>query len=435
MTNSRVAPAGMPPRAIESNRIGPRPHTTHALAPATSRPDTLMKPTHLTSILSVLVLALAAAGCGPASAESTTTTAPAGASAPPPPTVRVAPAAEIPVADTIELTGRVRAVGDVEVRARVSGHLEKVHFENGALVKAGDLLVTLDPRWYQATLASAEAALAQGRVRVENAEREASRAEQLLAKQAISAEESEGRKARLAEAKAAVLSAEAAVTAARLDLEYTQVRAPIDGRVDRAFVTEGNFVSGIPSANTVLTTIVSVDPVYVDVDLDEVNLLRLQHALDARELPTDAKGRARVELGLSDDTGFPRIGHVESLGNRVDPATGSIRVRIVVENADKKLLPGMFVRVRLPLSKATPRVMIGERAIGTDQSQKFVLVVGADDVVGYRPVQIGAQVGNDRVITKGLSPGERVILDVLMMRAPPGAKVVPTTGDAPAAPH
>lgn len=385
-----------------------------------------MKWNHI-AIASVLASApWIAVGCGPASAESTS---PAASAPPPPPTVTVAPVESRSIAETMELTGRVRPVDEVVVRARVNGHLEKVHFQNGALVKKGDPLFTLDARWYEATLAAAKATLEQARVRVDTADREAKRAQQLVAKQAISAEEAESRTSRLADAKASLLSAEAAVAAAQLDLDYTRIVSPIDGRVDRTLVTPGNFVSGIPSASTELTTIVSVDPVYVDADLDEVTLLRVRRAVEAGQLPTDDKGRVQIELGISDEEGFPHKGVIDSMGNRIDSATGSIPLRALVANPDKRFVPGMFVRVRIPLGAAKPTVLVSERAIGTDQSQKFVLIVGNDNLVAYRPIQLGPQVGNQRVVAKGLTAGERVIVNGLQ-RSRPGAPVTPETETA-----
>jgi len=189
-------------------------------------------------------------------------------------------------------------------------------------------------------------------------------------------------------------------------------------------VTPGNFVSGIPSASTELTTIVSVDPVYVDADLDEVTLLRVRRALDAKQLPVDDKGRVQIELGISDEEGFPHKGVIDSMGNRIDSGTGSIPLRALVANGDKRFVPGMFVRMRIPLDAAKPTVLVDTRAIGTDQSQKFVLIVGPNNVVAYRPVKLGPQVGHARVITEGLAPGEHVVVNGLQ-RARPGAPVNP----------
>lgn len=349
---------------------------------------------------------------------------PASAPHPGPPPVTVTPVAARELAETTEFTGRLGPVDDVEIRPRVSGHVDEVHFQSGQLVKRGDVLFTIDSRYYRANLAAAEAQVVQARVRLETADREAARSTQLLEARAISIEEAEGRTARQAEARAALQSAEAARDLAQLDVEYTRIVAPVDGRVSRALVTPGNFVSGMPSANTLLTTIVSVDPMYVYVDVDENSLLHIQRLLRANALPSDAEGRVQVEVGLADEDGFPRAGVVESLGNQLDPGTGSILMRVLVPNPDGVLLPGLFARVRVPVSERKLTVLVDPRAIGTDQSQKFVYVVGDDKLAQYRPIQLGPVVEGLRVVRSGLEPGERIIVNGLQ-RARPGAPVTP----------
>lgn len=371
------------------------------------------------SRIALLAIAVLAAAC---SSDSLDSQAPAGP--PPPPTVTVAAIEIRDIAETTEFTGRLGPIDDVEIRPRVSGHIEKVHFQSGQFVKRGDLLFTIDPRYYAAALASTEAAIVQSSVRAENADKEAARAAQLLASRAISAEESESRTARQAEARAALLSAEAARDLAQLDVEYTRVVAPVDGRVSRALVTAGNFVSGVPSANTLLTTLVSVDPMFVYVDVDENSLLGLQKLMRAGELPADETGRVRVEVGLSDEEGFSRAGVVESLGNRVDPGTGSILMRIVIPNSDGVLVPGLFARVRVPTTAKKPTVLVNPRAIGTDQSRKFVYVVGADRVAEARVVELGSLVDGLRIVRTGLAPGDRIIVNGLQ-RVRPGTPVTP----------
>lgn len=374
----------------------------------------------------IILIALAAAAVavfalrGSQSAEAS----PAAAPPPPPPPVTVAAVEAREVAETTEFTGRLGAVDDVEVRPRVSGHIEEIHFRSGQLVKRGDPLFTIDSRYYRAVLAAAEAQVAQAKVRLDTADREARRSNQLLETRAISAEEAEGRIAREAEARAALLSAEAARDSARLDVEYTRIVSPVDGRVSRALVTPGNFVSGVPSANTLLTTIVSVDPMYVYVDVDENSLLHLQRLMRADELPHDAESRVLVEVGLADETGFPRAGVVESLGNQLDTGTGSILMRVQVQNHDGLLLPGLFARVRMPTTARKPTVLVNPRAIGTDQSQKFVYVVGADDVAQYRAITLGPLVDGMRIARSGLEPGERIVVNGLQ-RTRPGSKVAP----------
>lgn len=383
-----------------------------------------MKPIPILIAALVLVaacLALLFGGwAGPARAGgSGASAAPA---SPPAPAVTVARVEERDLSEYSEFTGRVAAIDDVELRARVSGHLDRVHFQAGEIVHKGDVLFTIDPRWHEAAASAARAALAQASVHLENAERESKRARELLKSQAISAEEAESRNARLADASARKMAAEAALRAAELDLEFTQVRAPIDGRVGRALVTRGNFVSGIPAANTVLTTIVSVDPVYVQADVDEASLLTLRGLMNARALEVDEQGRVRVEIGLSDETGFPHKGSVESLENHLDPGTGSIVLRAIVPNPDLKLVPGLFARVRVPSSRSRTTPLVPERAIGTDQSQKFVLVLGPDATVQYRAIKLGPAVDSMRIVREGLSGGEEIVINGLQ-RVRPGMKV------------
>lgn len=377
------------------------------------------------ALIAALALVPLAAACAP------TATASAAGGAPPPPAVTVAAVTVREMSETAEFTGRLAPVDDVEVRPRVSGHVEAVHFEAGQMVKRGDLLFTIDARWYAAALASAEASVAQARVRADNAEREAQRAGQLLASRAISAEESEARTSRLAEARASLLAAEAARDTARLDVEYTRITAPVDGRVSRALVTPGNLVSGVPGMSLPLTTIVSVDPLYAYVDVDEHSFLRLQDLWRSGALPAGEDGRVRVELGLADEDGFPRAGLVESLENRLDPGTGSILMRVLVPNSDGDLVPGLFARVRVPVSRVQPTVLVEPRAIGTDQSQKFVYVVGADGVAQRRPLELGPQVEGLRVVRSGLQAGEQVIVNGLQ-RVRPGTPVTAEVASAAA---
>ncbi|HVX91595.1 MAG TPA: efflux RND transporter periplasmic adaptor subunit, partial [Xanthobacteraceae bacterium] len=249
-------------------------------------------------------------------------------------------------------------------------------------------------------------------------------AERLLAANAISGEEAEARRAAAAEARAALATAQ-------LDLEHTEVRAPIDGRVSRAFVTAGNLVSGAPGGATLLTTIVTVGDAYVYADLDEATLLKFNRlAREGRILMRN--GRVPVDLQLSDETDFPRHGFIESADNRVNPATGSLVLRLVFPNDDGALLPGLFARVRLPVSAPQPALLVSERAIGTDQSQKFVLAVGRDNTVAYRTVQLGAVYDGKRVIRQGLQPGETIIVNGLQ-RVRPGMTVTPEPQAAVAA--
>lgn len=358
---------------------------------------------------------LAAVAAGYAFLRPGAVAAPAATAPAPALPVTVAPVEEKLLADSDEITGHVEATETVELRARVSGHLDSVHFQAGQLVKAGDLLFTIDPRWYRAQFDLATA-------RAEVAEHEAKRAEQLLAVQAISIEEAEARRARSAEA-------QAELTTARLDLEHTEVRAPIAGRIARAYVTTGNLVSGSPSDATLLTTIVTVGDAYVYADMDETTFLKFNRL--THENFGGTGGRVPVELELADETGFPRRGYIESSDNRLNAATGSLTLRMVFPNADGALVPGLFARVRVPVGAPAPTLLISERAVETDQGQKFVLVVGTDRVASYRTVTLGGTVEGKRIVKEGLRPGDRVIVNGLL-RVRPGMQVDPGTEAAAA---
>ena len=261
-------------------------------------------------------------------------------------------------------------------------------------------------------------------VRTDNAEREAKRTAQLIASKAISKEEADGREARFAEARAGLLASKAARDSARLDLEFTEIRAPIDGRVSRALVTVGNYL-GLASAATVLTTIVSVDPIYVYADMDENALLRFNALKTSGRLSAGADGKVPVELQLGDEAVFVSKGHIESLDNRIDPKSGSIVLRAVFPNADGRIVPGLFARIRLPGAAKAPALLVEETAIGTDQAQKFVLTLTSTNTTAYRPVKLGPLVDGKRVVREGLQPGEKVVLHLVAARVRPGMPVVP----------
>jgi multidrug efflux system membrane fusion protein len=263
-------------------------------------------------------------------------------------------------------------------------------------------------------------------VHLENAEREFKRTDQLLAKRAISTEEAEARDARFKEAKAALLVAQATRDTAKLDLDYTEIRAPIDGRVSRALVTTGNYVSGIPGASSILTTIVSVNPIYVYADIDENSLLKFNALAQAQKLEGASDGKIPVELQLADEDGFPHRGYIESFDNKLDPNTGSILLRTVFPNADGRIVPGLFARIRVPLSARYPALLVEERAIGTDQGQKYVMSLSASNTVQYRPVKLGPDVNGKRIIRDGLQAGEQIVVNGLQ-RVRPGMPVVPQT--------
>ena len=343
---------------------------------------------------------------------------------PPPPSVTVARVERKEVVEWDEFTGRTEAVESVEVRPRVSGYIQEVRFQSGQLVKKGDVLFVIDPRWHQAEFDRRQAEFEQTKVHLENARREAERTPQLLANKAISIEESDARQARYQEAKAALLAAQAALDSARLDLAYTQVRAPIEGRVSRALLTEGNYVSGVAGMTTLLTTLVSVDPIYVYADIDENSLLKFNALAHFGKLETNGDGRVPVELQLADEEGFPHHGSIESFDNHLDPNTGSILLRAVFSNAGGRIVPGLFARIRVPLSERHPALLVEERAIGTDQAQKYVLTLTPTNTVQYQPVQPGPVIEGKRVIRSGLEAGEKIVVNGLA-RVRPGMPVSP----------
>ena len=341
---------------------------------------------------------------------------------PPPmqaPQVTVAPAIERVVADWDEFTGHFEAVNAVEVRPRVGGFLQRVGFTEGALVHQGDVLFVIDSRPYAAEVARAEAVLAQARTRNQLAGMEVERAQKLVNSQAISREELDARTSGRAEGDAGVRAAEAALRVARLNLEWTVVRAPISGRVGRAEITPGNLVQAGAPTPTLLTTIVSIDPIYVYFDTDEQAYLKYMGAQ-----ATGPKGR-EVLIGLANETGFPHDGRLNFVDNRVDGTSGTIRARALLSNPNGLFTPGLFARVRLLGSARHPATLVQDQAIGTDQDRKFVLVLKSDNTVEYRPVVTGRVVDGLRTVESGLKPGERVVINGLM-RVRPGMKVAAT---------
>ena len=343
-----------------------------------------------------------------------------------PPAVTVAPVERQELVEWDEFTGRTEAIETVDVRPRVSGHIQEVRFESGKLVKKGDVLFVIDPRWHQAEFDRRQAEYDQAKVHLENAEREANRIGRLLSNHAISTEEAEAREARFKEAKAALLVTQAARDTARLDLDYTEIRAPVDGRVSRALITTGNYVSGIPGAASILTTLVSVHPMYVYADIDENSLLKFNALAQAQKLQGASDAKVPVELQLADEEGFPHRGFIESFDNRLDSNTGSILLRAVFDNKDERIVPGLFARIRVPLSARHPALLVEERAIGTDQGQKYVMSLSSSNTVEYRAVKLGPDVNGKRIIRQGLQEGEQIVVNGLQ-RVRPGMPVAPQT--------
>ncbi len=363
-------------------------------------------------LLAAGTLALALAGCSRGAAQPHQAA----------PSITVASVERREIVEWDEFTGRTEPVESVEIRPRVSGYIQEIRFQAGQLVKKGDALFVIDPRWHQAEFDRRQAEFAQAKVHLDNNKREAERTVQLLANNAISTEESDAREARYQEAKAALAAAQAALDSARLDLDYTQVRAPVAGRVSRALLTEGNYASGLPGAASKLTTLVSIDPIYVYADIDENSLLKFNALVQSKELNTDSDGHIPVELELADEQGFPHRGTIESFDNRLDPNTGSILLRATFPNPDGRIVPGLFARIRLPLSERHSALLVDEKAIGTDQGQKFVLTLSPTNTVEYRAVKPGPVVDGKRIIRAGLEPGQKVVVNGLQ-RVRPGMPV------------
>lgn len=361
--------------------------------------------------LSVGAWALHARASGPAS--------PAAPAAMP---VSVATVVQADVATWDEFSGRLEAVDRVEVRSRVAGQVLAVHFKEGALVKRGDLLVTIDPAPYAAEAERAQAQVVAAQARLTYARGEHERARRLWEERAIAQRDLDSRTNARDEAEANLAAALAARQSAQLSLSYTQVRAPVAGRVGKLEVTPGNLVPAGPGA-PVLTTLVSVNPIYAAFEADERVVSRALADIAASELARREVERVPVEMTTVSSESVHK-GHLQLVDNQVNSKSGTVRVRAVFENAEGRLMPGQFAKVRLGRAETTPAVLINERAIGTDQDKKYVMVVGADNTAAYRPVKLGAAVDGLRVVDEGLKPGERIVVGGLQ-RVRPGSPVIP----------
>jgi len=354
-----------------------------------------------------------------------------------PPEVTVARPLAREVTDYFEFPGQTEAVGEVEVRARVTGYLVKINFQDGQEVKKGDLLFEIDPRPYQALLDKAKGDLERLHALLDKAEIDLARSERLRPSGAVSQDQYEQHVSLLKVHKASIQSAEAALRDAQLNMEFTRVVSPIDGQVSRRNVTEGNLVQSGGGESTVLTTVVTIDPVYVSFNIDEPAFLKYK----SRDWRLGQDGRPSyvkelkipVEIGLPDEEGFPHRGVLDFLDNAVDRSTGSIRARGVFDNAKRYLTPGLFVRVRVPFGKPHPALLVSDRAVASDQRQKYLLTVGKDNVVQRREVKLGSLHGGMRVIESGIESGDLVVVSGLQ-RARPGKPVTPHFAQDAAAP-
>src|SRR5262249_46422039 len=338
---------------------------------------------------------------------------------PPPAKVTVAHPIERELTDWDEYTARLEAVDSVEVRDRVGGYLQSVHFREGSLVKKGDLLFQIDPRPYEAQLHRAEGDLEQAKSRVNLAQKNLARVGFLMKSQAISKEEADTRDALVRQAEAGVGAAQAAVDAARLDVEYTRITAPVSGRISRKMVTEGNLINGgIGTQGTLLTTIVSLDPLYVYFEANERDYLKYVRLAKSGARPSSRDFKNPVFVGAADEQGFPHEGYMDFVDNQIDRGTGTIQGRAIVPNPDGLLAPGLFVRLRLIGSGVYRALPIPHEAVQSDQAEKFVWVVDGDNRARYRKVKIGTLHDGLRMVSEGLAPEDRVIIEGVQRARP-----------------
>jgi multidrug efflux system membrane fusion protein len=362
------------------------------------------------SIAVTLATSFVLAACQQSTARS------GGPSAAPAPQVSVAEVVHRPLRDWSEFTGRMEAVQSVEIRPRVSGYIDRVGFEEGARVKKGQILFRIDPRPFRAAAEQQFAARQRALSELELAKANHARAQRLIGENAISREEFERLSSADSVAASELAAAGAALDAAKLNLEFTEVRAPVDGRVSRALITQGNLVS----SDSLLTTVVSDDPIYAAFDADEQTFLRY-----SRNAANRTAGVDPVFMGLADEKDFPHSGRLNFLDNQVDRKTGTIRARAVFANPDGLYTPGLFVRIRLVGRDTRDAVLIEDRAVGTDLGKKFVFVLKTDNTVDYRGVTLGPEVDGLRIVNEGLEPGEVIVVNGLQ-RVRPGALVAAT---------
>jgi multidrug efflux system membrane fusion protein len=372
--------------------------------------------------LAAILFALAMAGCSEGKQQSVT---------PPPPQVTVDHPTQRTVIDYDEYVGRFVPIESVEVRSRVSGYLDSVHFTDGQIVNQGDLLFTIDKRPFQTALDQAKATLTQARANLAFAEGDLRRAQQLVRDRTITEQTFDQRTQAKRVAEASVVAQEAAVRQATLDLEFTELRAPLTGRIGDRRVSPGNLVTGGTGGNTtLLATIVTYDPIRFEFTFDEASYLRYQRLAKTGSDVTNPSGGVDVTLKLLDENSFEHAGRMDFVDNVIDRATGTIRGRAVFSNPTGVLTPGMFARIRVPGSSAYKALLVPEVAIGSEQTRKFVSVVDADNVVHQKYVKLGEAVGDLRVIREGLTPSDRVVTKGLV-KARPGKKVKPLEASAP----
>jgi RND family efflux transporter MFP subunit len=342
----------------------------------------------------------------------------------PPPQVSVATVLEKRVKDWDEFTGRFQAVETVEIRPRVSGYIDKVAFKEGGIVKTGDLLFVIDPRPYRAEYDRAGADVKRYKTALELARIESVRVQHLRDSGAVSQEELDERTSTVAQAEANVAGAEAALESASLNLNFTRVTSPITGRVSRAEVTRGNLVTGGSNGGTLLSSVVSMDPIYLYFDGDEQAYLRYTQMARSGERASSRDAPNPVQVGLANEEGFPHRGTVDFVDNQLNPQTGTIRARAVLENKDGQFTPGLFARVQLLGSGEYPAILIDDRAVNTDQSQKYVLLLGTNNQIEYRRIKLGRMIDGLRIVREGLKVGDVIVVNGAQ-RVHPGMTVTP----------
>jgi multidrug efflux system membrane fusion protein len=342
----------------------------------------------------------------------------------PPPQVSVAQVLEKRVKDWDEFTGRLQAVETVEIRPRVSGYIDKVAFTEGSQVKSGDLLFIIDPRPYQAEFDRAAADVKRYKTALELARIELVRVQRLKDSGAVSEEELDERKSTVAQGEANVAGAEAARETASLNLNFTRVTSPIAGKASRAEVTRGNLVTGGINGGTLLSSVVSMDPIYLYFDADEQSYLRYTQTAHSGVGPSSNAAQNPVQIGLANEEGFPHAGAVDFVDNQLNPQTGTIRARAVLQNKNGQFTPGLFARVQLLVSGEYSAILIEDRAVNTDQNQKYVLVLGANNQIEYRKVKLGRVIEGLRIVREGLKAGDVIVVNGAQ-RVHPGVTVTP----------
>ncbi|MGX5098881.1 efflux RND transporter periplasmic adaptor subunit [Enterobacter cloacae] len=373
------------------------------------------------SALGAVLLALVLAGCDDSVAQN---------AAPPAPAVSAADVVVKSISQWDSFNGRIEAVESVQLRPRVSGYIDKVNYTDGQEVKKGEVLFTIDDRTYRAALEQAQANLARAKTQASLAQSEANRTDKLINTHLVSREEWEQRRSAAVQAQADIRAAQAAVDAAQLNLDFTKVTAPIDGRASRALITSGNLVTAGDTAS-VLTTLVSQKTVYVYFDVDESTYLHYQNLARSGQGASSNHTALPVEIGLTGEEGYPHQGKVDFLDNQLTPSTGTIRMRALLDNSQRQFTPGLFARVRLPGSAEFKATLIDDKAVLTDQDRKYVYIVDKEGKAQRRDITPGRLANGLRIVQQGLKPGDKVIIDglqkVFMPGMPVNAKTVAMT--------